>query len=383
MPILTQIRLSSIRVAFVLALAAVASSPLQSQSPPSGAVTGRVYCADTNLPCRFANVILQLADTTASHRGGTSFSATSALDGSFTIEHVAPGQYYILAELPGYTSSVAGLPPEELRTASAELRGNLDRILQKVAVEPGQTASVDIRLERGAAISGQVLYDDGSPGANLSIHLLRRQKDATWKTASADSKGPFEWLHFDQFTDDRGHYRETGLPAGEYVVEASLPPVSTSPSGLFGNVSLTVHTNSQGALKVYSGNSTHLRDATPVSVSAGEERTGVDITIPLSGLHRISGNASARSDGHAVPRGQVSLLDPDDKSTLRTTTLQSDGTFYFDYVPDGSYLVQLKDATDIEDNKVTHRYQASEQPLLVQSDVSGITFSLTEQNASR
>ncbi|HEY1577590.1 MAG TPA: carboxypeptidase-like regulatory domain-containing protein [Terracidiphilus sp.] len=374
---------STVRTSIFIILAGFSGLLAGQQKPGKGAVIGHVYCSDTNQPCRFAGVVLQQIPAAKSDQGssssqarpqaGHSYNAMSALDGSFRIEDVEPGTYYAIANLLGYISFAAELPKVNPRTGKLEAPTKPEQ-LQKVAIEAGQTAVEEIRLERGAAISGEVLYDDGSPGVNLSIHLYRKQKDDTWKDASSDLLWPRQWLHFEQITDDRGRYRESGLDSGEYVIEVRFPHLSAHSSGF--------DVNGQGVFKVYSGGSTRIHDATPVVVGSGEERTGEDLTIPLTGTHRISGFVTAEQDGHPLSHGTVALLDPDDKAVLQYTALES-GAFAFDTVPEGKYLLHFDEVADVENEEYIRRYKAADRLLIVQSDNSALYFSLAELKESK
>jgi len=371
---------SLIRLSFVFLWAGFSASCALGQKPLKGVVSGHVYCADTNLPCRFATVLLQeipapksdqsSSSAQASSERGRTYNSVSALDGSFIIDGVDPGTYYAVANLLGYISSAADLPQLDPHTGKIETSAKTDQ-LQKITVENGQTANTEIRLERGAAISGEVRYDDGSPGVNLSVHLYRKPKDGTWKDASTDLSWPREWVHFNQLTDDKGRYREAGLAPGEYVIEVRVPRLSTHSGGI------SINTGNPGDFKVYSGGSTRVHDATPVVVGSGEDRAGEDLTIPLTGLHRITGFVTAKHDGHPLSHGTVALLDPDDKTCLQYTGLQSSGVFSFDSVPDGKYLLRFDDVADVENEHYIRTYQPIDRLLIVQSDISALDFVLT------
>lgn len=73
----------------------------------TGAVTGVVYCADTNQPARFAEVRVQLLSsigTSPSSAGQTppdAAMATTDLNGEFLIDRLLPGEYGVLASLLG------------------------------------------------------------------------------------------------------------------------------------------------------------------------------------------------------------------------------------------------------------------------------------------
>ena len=93
-----------------------------------GQVTGRVSCADIGQPARFASVQLigehpeanpmldaasmgknpdmekVIAKAMAAVMKGNGLSAVTGLDGSFTMDKVPPGTYYVVAQLAGYQS---------------------------------------------------------------------------------------------------------------------------------------------------------------------------------------------------------------------------------------------------------------------------------------
>jgi len=348
-----------------------------------------VHCADTNQPCRYAGVILQSVnsapnaqqpkDKETEAESSSYYSASTGLDGAFLIEDVIPGTYFAVAELPGYNSGIGVLSQEDLKTGSAEVKKELDSLLPKITVESGRVSSLELRLERGSFISGQVRYDDGSPGINLGIKLYRRDKKGAWKEAISDSSGPFHFLSFAQFTDDEGRFRIISLPAGEYVVEASLPIVTFSISALFGTPGVQIHPHDESALKVYSGDATRLRLAKPIVLGAGENRNDADIVIPLSGLHSLRGTVTAKIGGLPINHGKISLLDQDDKTYLRSAAIRDYGEFAFTNVPEGNYLIEIKNAEETESDKTVRLYQDLQQPLLVKGDVENISLSLTAQ----
>ena len=101
----------------------------------------------------------------------------TTLDGSFVIPKVAPGTYYVVAYKAGYLSPLGTFPTEVLEHPSEEDRARIAAVVPIIKVEAGLPASLDIRLERGAAISGTVLFDDGSPAADLTVRALIRRKE--------------------------------------------------------------------------------------------------------------------------------------------------------------------------------------------------------------
>jgi uncharacterized protein (DUF2141 family) len=210
---------------------------------------------------------------------------------------------------------------------------------QKIVVQPNATVSIDVQLDRGASISGSVRYDDGSPAPGVTPVLMSFDKNSKWKELPPATMLP-------AVTDDQGHYRFSGLPAGKYAVMAALPT-----SGLTTGVGLgsfSVHMNLGDALEVYSGDALWRKDVKPIELKAGDNDDGIDLTLPINGLHVISGTVVSKADGHAVNAGMVELDDAADKTQkLRMTMIGKDGTFQFNYVPDGSYHLEVTGAADM------------------------------------
>ena len=164
-------------------------------------------------------------------------------------------------------------------------------------------------------------------------------------------------------TDDTGHYRIAGLPTGEYVLQARLVAASLGTSALnpiamggsgsgFGGGGLAGRMGLR--LTIYSGDALRQGDAKKISVRAGDERSGYDLTMPLHALHSVSGRVVSKTDGHGVNAGTVELTGQDgagkdDNSLHYTASIHADGTFRFDYVPGPvTYTVKAVHAQDAE-----------------------------------
>jgi hypothetical protein len=386
-----------------LALFAVACACTISfaQKQPTGSVTGHVTCADTNTPARLASVVLRpVAATSVTTAAGTSRAIEARqvhtlLDGSFTITGVSPGTYFVLASMPGYMSPLAslGVSNNDLLEPSEELAKRIAERVPAVTVEANASASVNISLERGAAVGGTVLFDDGSPAAGVQVHLMQH-KEGKWAqvqtTAGDASSGT-------AVTDDRGNYRMSGLPAmKEALVKADLNVAS---------VALHFSKDSYGSwygpsytLAFYSGSVFRTGDATPFELTAGEERPGEDITLPLAKLHKVQGAIIAHHDGHVLNKGSIALLFADDKSNVGDADVdKDDATFSFPFVPEGDFILRVKDAADARyeevpnppgmgqftrtETKILQEYGAAEMPLHVQGERAGVTIDVPDKAA--
>ena len=140
------------------------------------------------------------------------------LDGSFTISHVEPGHYYVIVTQQGYVSPLTSIyatrtePVGLLKPAKPGINA------PKITVQPNLPAAVNVTIERGATVSGTVLYDDGSPATGVRITLLVRAK-SDWTPLPSS---PVANASYSDSTDDLGRYRISGLPAGEYLLRVHL-----------------------------------------------------------------------------------------------------------------------------------------------------------------
>lgn len=367
------------------------------QQQPTGSVTGHVTCADTNTPARLASVVLRpVAKKETGSGGDRAVEARlvhSLLDGSFTITGVAPGSYYVLASMAGYIS-----PLTALDISNNDLLEPTDELLKKVAehvptvsVEANASASINISLERGASVSGTILFDDGSPASGVRLHLIER-RNGKWEsvqTTTGDNMSSSSAV-----TDDRGDYRMSGLPpVKEALVQADLN-VSSSILHFrkdgFGTGSWPTFT-----LSFFSGAVLRAKDAKPFSLTAGEERPGEDIALPLGKLHKVQGVLVAHHDGHVLNDGFVSLLFADDKSPVGNTSVsKEDGTFSFAFVPEGDYILRVDSAADVRFDEIPNppgtmpptqtekhtlrNYGTAEIPIRIESERTGITVDVPD-----
>jgi hypothetical protein len=148
----------------------------------------------------------------------------------------------------------------------------------------------------------------------------------------------------------------------------------------------------QAASRVCLGNVYRKKDAKTVKVVAGETAAGTNIEIPLSGLHKVSGTVSALADAHSINHGTVRLLYADDRAPARETTLDENGDFEFDYVPEAKYILTVSDARDEEKKNAPNGkgdqesqtepsvpvrlYASKEMPINVMNDLGNLNFSL-------
>jgi hypothetical protein len=261
-----------------------------------------------------------------------------------------------------------------------------------VRVSADRASEAEITVGRGAAIEGHVLWDDGGPvnGANVQAEPTSNQHKEMPSQFSMMNIG-FEMNQAVATTDDRGRYRISGLPPGEYRVKATLQTnVQISmQKGRFNINSLM----SAMPLTVYAPGGFRKTDAKPVTLNASEEHTDEDIVYNLSGTHTVSGRVTSSEDHHGLNQGVVLLTDANEKTFERTAGLDADGNFTVTFVPSGTYTLSVAGGADTvpEDPKPTksgmsvmmtqqktlRRYESEKQQVLVaDSDLTGQNIEL-------
>jgi hypothetical protein len=268
--------------------------------------------------------------------------------------------------------------------------------IPQVTVQSSLPATADVTLERGAAISGNVSYDDGSPAVGLEVDLLARMLQdgkETWAPFKVAPGSPFSSV----YTDDRGNYRINGLPERKFIVQVTLNLMRTITYMSSGSSSSS--SSGGAALTIYSGSTPRLRDASSFTIELGEERTNEDVRIPISKLHTISGNIVSAHDGHVINGGQVYLIHADDKSFAGSADVSEDHPdFTLNFIYDGEYILTSAMSADIDyelrpqqpgsgpsppqyDSHPRHLYGSASIALHVDGDLDGVTIAVPEPSA--
>ncbi len=191
-------------------------------------ITGRVVADASGDPISNARVVLNLPGST------DRVVAVSERDGRFSLP-VPPGRHNIVATKPRFA------------------RG-------QVTVDAG-TEGVEIRLRRGAAISGRIIDEFGDPVVAARVFV------ETPRTAAAVATTG---------TDDRGEYRIGGLSAGTFSVAVlTIGPAEIRPLG-GGRFAMN-----PVQMKTYYPNATTSTEAQSIAINWGDERTGVDFVLPV------------------------------------------------------------------------------------------------------
>ena len=281
-----------------------------------GTVRGRVRTR-TGRVLREAVVVLERHDGAGGQR-------TTVTDGSgrYSFKRVAVGRYRLWAQMGGFGRRYYG----------ADRFGELPRAIE--VVEGGSADDVDVVLPRGAVVTGQVRDDTGFGVAGATVVLLQRVSErgvASLRVAGTDR------------TDDRGLYRVFDLAPGAYYVQAVAMPASAGAGGdaQFRGVVDSAAGEGVGYAPSYYPGVTRLGAARPVAVRESQELRGVDVALARMALGTVRGIVVAPA-GVSPVGTEVRLTpegEPEVPGGVRSAWAAPDGTFSFDRVPPGRYVL--------------------------------------------
>ena len=206
--------------------------------------------------------------------------------GGFTIAGLPAGELAVFATKPGYVDA----------------RSYVRQAVPNVTLSPGGRATVTLRLQAGGVISGTVLDRDGAPAHGVLVAVEGRLNQFG-RTVPLPSLGTT--------TNSRGEYRLFGLAAGSYVVNAIHPLAFRGP---------LVTADGAGAesyVSLFHPDSLSAKSAVPITIAAGEERSGVDFRLRTIAVSRVEvdlttaqGGPIARGRGFCHPSSASGHINP-------------------------------------------------------------------------
>ncbi len=290
-----------------------AGAPPRDTRPASGhaIVRGRVLNSDGQ-PLRQAMVRIMASEIRSIR------SASTDADGRYEFRNLPAGRYSISASKAAYVGSSYGQtrpnsPGKPLTLTDAQVAEN-----------------IDVRLQRGAVITGRVVDEFGEPVPNVGVTPIRQQYvQGVRRMFSAGNRAQ---------TNDLGEYRIFGLAPGKYVVTATAQAQTFSiPVG--NGDDLVGQTN--GYAPTFFPATADAALAQRLTVGAAETMSGIDITLTPTRLATISGVA-VDAQGRPMPTGYVSTVA---RGGMVGTggvggPLRPDGSFMIPNVPPGEYIVR-------------------------------------------
>lgn len=304
-----------------------------------GTIVGRVTSAATGTGVRGAVV-------TAYPVGGgdrVPMSARVGEEGRYRIEGVPAGSaprttatYSVLTEpdgayaftsLPATTVSLSVYRDGYFAASPHGTGHRLQSRQQVLTVSEGQTTMApDLLVVRGGAIAGRVVDVHGDPVVRAQVVPMRRANDGMLRMSGAMD-----------MTDDRGHYRLHGLPAGRYTVHVSPTRLRGAPTGV-------IQGDATDVLPAFAPGSTDVGAAEFVEVSyAGD--AGLDVRLPRGRPAMVAGQVFG--DG-PEPLADVSIslrpLDTGVDIALGWARTSGPGQFVLTGIPPGRYQLVAQES---------------------------------------
>ncbi len=234
-----------------------------------GRVSGKVLNAITGEPVRKATVTMQPSGAQqqggppgfgGGMRGGLSAATDNA--GAFVFENVTPGKYRVSGEKTGFIRSSFG--------------GRTGGIGSEVNVSTGSDkADVVVRMTPQGIVSGRILDEDGEPMEAVSVSLLRPQYFQAQRRIQGQGANQ---------TNDRGDFRITNVAPGKYYVLVQRMNMGGAP--------IQQGKEEFGYPKLYFPGVEAMEQAQRVEVGAGQEFSGVQMTLRKVRVYRVKGRVA-------------------------------------------------------------------------------------------
>lgn len=273
----------------------------------TGSLAGAIVSSTDRAPLARARVILTSQVLTEPR------VTIAGVNGAYRFDRLPAGSYSLTASASGYAPQEYGAR----RAAPAAA----------VPLNDGQAITgIDIALQPAGVIAGQIRDEDGRPFVGAAVEaLVSRFTDGQATLVSMSTAQ----------TDDRGQFRLTGLPAGEYYVSALDPA--------FANVG-----DATGPLRytpTYYPGVVFAEDATRVAVTVGVEPPPINFALKIIRPARVTGLLYTE-DRRQLVSGSL-IMSPIHGEGLTSVPshdamIRGDGTFVFRNAPPGRYQIRAR-----------------------------------------
>jgi hypothetical protein len=304
----------------VLCLTAQQTEPVKDVASPAGEkkgpckLEGRTTNAVTGEPVRRVNLRL-----TIRKQGETPVAVASDNDGHFLFENLEPGEYYLMAERAGFVRQAYGSRPSSFAGTPLTLL-------------PGQhIKDLEFKLTPQGVITGRVLDGEGEPVTRVLVTASREGKYGSRSRMSSVGGSP---------TNDIGEFRIANLTPGRYFVRAAYRSSYGEPA-----VQQQGDEPEESYVPTFYPGTTDLASAVPIELGAGQQVSGIEITLRKGRVYRIEGRISGTLPEESRRNLRLTLMPRKrDYSTMifaggGGSTVKPDGSFEIRNVQPGSYHV--------------------------------------------
>jgi hypothetical protein len=292
--------------------------PAAPDAAPAAVVEGRVINAVTGEPLRKVNLMLMTSGGSSGAAPPPSIGAISDAEGKFRFDQLAPGRYMLSAEKPGFVRQQYGVRSGQLGPGTS------------IAVTAGEKLKpLEFKLMPQAVISGKVVDDDGDPVSGAMVQVLRQTSYSNRPTGIMGMS-----------TNDVGDFRIANLAPGKYILRAEYR------RGMFGEAAHP-QAGAQGTedyVPTFYPGAADPDAASPVTVGAGQEVSGLAIRLRKARVYRVRGKVIGAAEDR-TSRIQVTLQ-PQRRNAGSVAmfgggggNVKPDGTFEVSSVQPGSYTL--------------------------------------------
>jgi len=275
---------------------------------------------------------------------------TTDEEGRFVFSALPAGRYTIQAWRSGFVRDMYGNKRPGIGAGSAIIVGD------------GQRVDITMKMTRAAAITGTILSSATAPASSIFVSAHRYQTVGGERRLVPAQAGVSPSGGISGQVDDRGVYRIYGLPPGDYVIVAQVFSAgeirSVTPAevewaalqfrpGAPGSVPSTppMPARPMGYSPVFYPGTTNPAAAETTTVSAGEERRGVDFALQLVPVAKIEGTISGpggqlpQNAQATLARSGVNAASVMGSASVRPTP---DGKFTVSGVTPGRYTLTVR-----------------------------------------
>ena len=272
---------------------------------PGGAyrIHGRVAAGDLTQPVANAVVYLWMP---AKRRSTT---VRTGEDGRYAFTGLGAGSYHLRVRHPAYIERAHGSTRRSTWSPNIALS----------ASRPVREAN--FQLEKGASISGRVLRADGTGVVSSYVCAVPLESGGDL---------PRWWGRLYNRTDPTGKYTLNGVAVGRYVLAAVLPESTATAFGL--DRAVCYHPAGLSPVQ-----------ATRLSVTQGQNLTGVDVQVRPTPNPRLSGTVVDAESGLPIPRAKIHVIHRETTPHRIEAETGPDGAFAIRLLGPGPYQV-LADA---------------------------------------
>jgi hypothetical protein len=315
--------------------------------PANSIIRGRVFYADTGRAVKRSSIMLM--NENGDGGPGSAPSALTDNEGYFVMRNVRAGTYYAVVNAPGVVSPLAFFDFSVAQNRSNEREAFQKAFIgfEKIVVDGITPIDIQVSAMRGGAVGGRVTYDDGDPAIGVRVEILRKVDDK-FMTVIPNLSTMFSMRSGGVFqTDDRGVYRFSGLPAGEYIVKVTE---STSHGDISTRTYYDMFDGFGGSsfLTYFYPDAVDSKSAQVINVAAGQEIGEINLMIPSRALYKAEGKIVSAKDKTPV-RARITINRESDANIfsifsdinrrLQDTLTDEDGNWKFKELPRGTYKI--------------------------------------------